>query len=91
MNNRNLIIREILPKAGLVYSEKSSLSEILCKPKIMPLKSITLEKIETLEKELSEKGFIPEKSTVQNNKTDDPHSKMRQLQEEYERKQAMQQ
>jgi len=41
---------EILPKSGLVYSEKTSLSEVLCKPKIMPLKSITLEKIEQMEK-----------------------------------------
>uniref|UniRef100_A0A7S1HZ42 Uncharacterized protein n=1 Tax=Eutreptiella gymnastica TaxID=73025 RepID=A0A7S1HZ42_9EUGL len=42
-------LREVLPKAGLVYSEKSSLSEILSKPKILPLKSITLERIEEME------------------------------------------
>ena len=36
-------IREILPKNGLVYSEKGGLAEILCKPKILPLKSIVLE------------------------------------------------
>jgi BBSome-interacting protein 1 len=35
-------IKEIMPKAGLVYSEKASLSEVLCKPKILPLKSVTL-------------------------------------------------
>jgi BBSome-interacting protein 1 len=45
-------LSEILPKAGLVYSEKSNLSAVLCKPKIMPIKSITLEKIEAMEKEL---------------------------------------
>lgn len=45
-------LSEILPKAGLVYSEKSNLSEVLCKPKIMPIKSITLEKIEAMEKEM---------------------------------------
>jgi BBSome-interacting protein 1 len=39
-------IKEILPKAGLVYSEKATLSEILCKPKILPLKSVTLMKLE---------------------------------------------
>jgi len=44
-------LHEVLPKAGLVYSEKGSLSEVLCKPKIMPLKSITLERIEQMEKE----------------------------------------
>jgi hypothetical protein len=41
-------ITEILPKAGLVYSEKGNSSEILNKPKILPIKSITLEKIELM-------------------------------------------
>lgn len=31
-------IKEVLPKAGLLYSEKGSLVEVLCKPKIMPVK-----------------------------------------------------
>eukprot|EP00462_Mataza_sp_D1_P002855 CAMPEP_0175118226 /NCGR_PEP_ID=MMETSP0086_2-20121207/19414_1 /TAXON_ID=136419 /ORGANISM="Unknown Unknown, Strain D1" /LENGTH=63 /DNA_ID=CAMNT_0016399203 /DNA_START=16 /DNA_END=207 /DNA_ORIENTATION=+ len=44
-------LKEVLPKAGLVYSEKGNLSEVLCKPKIMPIKSITLEKIEQMEKQ----------------------------------------
>lgn len=35
-------IKEILPKSGLVYSEKAALQEVLCKPKILPLKSVTL-------------------------------------------------
>ena len=43
------VIAEVLPKAGLVVSEKGSLSEILCKPKLMPLKSITLQKLEEME------------------------------------------
>ncbi len=43
------MLNEVLPKAGLVYSEKGNLSEVLCKPKIMPIKSITLEKIESME------------------------------------------
>mmetsp|Transcript_42021 Transcript_42021/g.107462 ORF Transcript_42021/g.107462 Transcript_42021/m.107462 type:complete len:83 (-) Transcript_42021:20-268(-) len=47
-------IQEVLPKAGLVVSEKGNLAEILCKPKIMPLKSITLEKLEEMEKRLAE-------------------------------------
>lgn len=44
----------MLPRAGLVYSEKSTLSEILCKPKILPLKSVTLEKIEQMEKDAAQ-------------------------------------
>ena len=47
----SMILREILPKTGLVYSERGALSEILCKPKIMPLKSAVLEKIQKIEGE----------------------------------------
>lgn len=47
------ILQEVLPKAGLVYSEKGNLSEVLCKPKIMPIKSVTLEKIEQMEQEMA--------------------------------------
>ena len=42
-------LQEVLPKAGLVYSEKGNLSEVLCKPKILPIKSLTLEKLEEME------------------------------------------
>jgi hypothetical protein len=31
-------IAEVLPKRGLVYSEKSSLNIVFCKPKILPVK-----------------------------------------------------
>ena len=47
------VLNEVLPKAGLVYSEKGNLSEVLCKPKIMPIKSVTLEKIEQMDKEMA--------------------------------------
>ena len=42
-------VQEVLPKAGLVVSEKGNLTEVLCKPKILPLKSITLQKLEDME------------------------------------------
>merc|ERR1712216_145374 len=35
-------LKEVLPKAGLVYSEKGNLGEILCKPKLIPIKSRAL-------------------------------------------------
>ena len=55
-------LKEILPKAGLVYcmilfcifnkeAERGNISEVLSKPKIMPIKSITLEKIEKMERD----------------------------------------
>ncbi|KAK9829436.1 hypothetical protein WJX72_005855 [[Myrmecia] bisecta] len=42
-------LTEILPKTGLVFSQKGELTEVLCKPKIMPLKSVTLERLEEME------------------------------------------
>ena len=44
---------------GLVYSEKGNLSEVLCKPKIMPIKSLTLEKIEDMEAQAARQQAIP--------------------------------
>lgn len=44
-------LHEVLPKTGLVYSERGALSEILCKPKIIPLKSAVLEKLQKIEGE----------------------------------------
>ena len=48
-NDLKSLLREVLPKAGLVYSERGGLSEVLCKPKIMPLKSAVLEQLQKLE------------------------------------------
>lgn len=45
-------LKEITPKNGLIFSQKGPLSEVLCKPKILPLKSITLQKLEEMEKNL---------------------------------------
>lgn len=50
-NMQRLQIQEVLPKAGLVYSERGNLTEVLCKPKIMPIKSATLLRIEEIEKQ----------------------------------------
>eukprot|EP00823_Brevimastigomonas_motovehiculus_P002522 TRINITY_DN1538_c0_g1_i3.p1 TRINITY_DN1538_c0_g1~~TRINITY_DN1538_c0_g1_i3.p1 ORF type:complete len:141 (-),score=21.67 TRINITY_DN1538_c0_g1_i3:253-675(-) len=49
-------LHEVLPKVGLVYSEKGNLSEILCKPKIMPIKSMTLQKIEEMDREAKKRA-----------------------------------
>ena len=48
-------VREILPKRGLVYQE-SNPQLVLCKPKLLPLKSVTLEKLEKMQKEANEKA-----------------------------------
>ncbi|GFH26418.1 BBSome-interacting protein 1, partial [Haematococcus lacustris] len=51
---KDLQPKEVLPKAGLVVSEKGNLTEVLCKPKILPLKSITLQKLEDMEARVAE-------------------------------------
>ncbi|CAK0863134.1 unnamed protein product, partial [Prorocentrum cordatum] len=53
-SQKQTAIPEVLPKAGLVYSEKGNLSEVLCKPKIMPIKSSALERIEQMERDFQE-------------------------------------
>ena len=53
-SHRQSVLQEVLPKSGLMFSEKHKPSEILCKPKIMPLKSITLEKLEEMQKQVAE-------------------------------------
>ena len=43
-------ILEVLPKTGLVFSEKSNVLELMCKPKIMPIKSDALRRLEEAER-----------------------------------------
>ena len=46
-------IQEVLPKKGLAYSNRQPIP-VLCKPKILPLKSVTLEKLEKMQKNAQE-------------------------------------
>ena len=50
---KSFLFKEVLPKNGQLYQQDNP-SLVLCKPKIMPLKSITLEKMETMQKEAQE-------------------------------------
>lgn len=50
-------IREILPRKGYLHCE-DSLTFVLCKPKLLPLKSFTMEKLEKLQAEAIEKAKI---------------------------------
>eukprot|EP00051_Salpingoeca_urceolata_P025940 m.472398 g.472398 ORF g.472398 m.472398 type:complete len:83 (-) comp20384_c0_seq1:136-384(-) len=46
----------VLPTTGLVYPQASDTTPILCKPRIMPLKSASLLKQEQLAKQAEELG-----------------------------------
>ncbi|CAG7835948.1 unnamed protein product [Allacma fusca] len=48
-------MREILPKKGYLHCE-DSLTFVLCKPKLLPLKSSTVEKLEKIQQEAVEKA-----------------------------------
>ena len=48
------MFREVLPKQGMVYQEEQP-TVVLCKPKLLPLKSVTLEKLEKMQKDAEEK------------------------------------
>ena len=47
------LVHEVLPKYGLLFTEQCPMP-VLCKPKIMPLKSVTLEKLEKMQKDAQE-------------------------------------
>lgn len=49
----NMVLPEILPKKGVLYFEETN-HMVLCKPRIMPLKSATLERMEQIQKEAQE-------------------------------------
>ena len=44
-------LKNALPKNGLLYNETNNFELVLCKPKLLPLKSITIRKLEELDKE----------------------------------------
>ena len=47
------LFQEVLPKQGVVYQEDVP-SLVLCKPKLLPMKSVTLEKLEKMQREAQE-------------------------------------
>lgn len=47
-------LKEVLPRKGILYQEDFAYLA-LCRPKLMPLKSVTLEKLETMQKSAQEK------------------------------------
>ncbi|XP_065495248.1 BBSome-interacting protein 1 [Caloenas nicobarica] len=51
--------REVLPKQGQLSVEDAA-SMVLCKPKVLPLKSVTLEKLEKLQRAALEAARPPE-------------------------------
>lgn len=48
-------IREVLPRKGYLHCE-DSLTFVLCKPKLLPLKSFTMEKLEKIQADAVEKA-----------------------------------
>ena len=49
-NRANL--KPVIPKIGIRFSRRDEFQEILCKPKLIPLKSLNLMKLEEMEREL---------------------------------------
>lgn len=52
MNKQSSNLKSIIPKTGMVFSKRDEFTEIMCKPKLIPLKSLNLMKLEEMEKEL---------------------------------------
>ena len=47
-------VSELLPKRGIILHEKGKLSEVLCKPKILPLRSKVVIRMQELERQRQE-------------------------------------
>ena len=54
----SVAVSEVIPKSGLVFSEKGCLTYTLCKPKVMAIKSVTLQKLEEMEKKAAGLGRV---------------------------------
>lgn len=52
--DNSVSIKHFVPKVGLLH-HKESAQMILCKPKLMPLKSVTLEKLQKMQSEAEKK------------------------------------
>ena len=52
-------LKSAIPKNPEIFREKSNFPEVLCKPKLLPLKSITIKKLEELEKEFEKNNNAP--------------------------------
>lgn len=65
MSNLNQEIKPVIPNQGIVIQEEKPFF-IVCKPKLLPLKSVTLEKVEKMQKEAENiaKQQLIEKSQV---------------------------
>ena len=63
MSGKTSGLKEVIPTSGLLFGEQS-LFPVLCKPRLMPLKSVTLEKLERMQKEAQEKMWEMEKAEV---------------------------
>lgn len=56
-----MVLKEVLPRKGLLYQE-DNMPLALCRPKLMPLKSVTLEKLEEMHKTTIEKSLQQQES-----------------------------
>ncbi|XP_017761026.1 PREDICTED: BBSome-interacting protein 1 [Eufriesea mexicana] len=66
MDNSAEKIDVILPRQSLLYQEEN-LDYILCKPKLIPLKSVTLEKLEKMQKDAE----LKIREAIENNNAND--------------------
>jgi hypothetical protein len=61
------VLKPVIPKSGLVFTDKNIFNEIVCKPKLLALKSLTLQKLEDMEKALLHQNAAnPKKPDVGN-------------------------
>ncbi|CAI5452473.1 unnamed protein product [Caenorhabditis angaria] len=61
MGKKGTVLEESLPENSLYLFQDETLSPIFCKSKLIPLKTITMQKLEKMQQEMMEKLKFPEK------------------------------
>ena len=65
-NKEELIksLKTVIQNDGILFNETKNFAEVLCKPKLLPLKSITIRKLEELDKEFEKNNNANNTSKV---------------------------
>ena len=57
-------LKTVIQNDGILFNETKNFAEVLCKPKLLPLKSITIRKLEELDKEFEKNNNANNTSKV---------------------------
>nr|XP_032808413.1 BBSome-interacting protein 1-like [Petromyzon marinus]XP_032808414.1 BBSome-interacting protein 1-like [Petromyzon marinus] len=84
------MFKEVLPKQGQLSVEGSP-SLAMCKPKLLPLKSLTLERMEQLQRDAQQEVRIAQQHEQQQQQQEEQQEEQQQQQEEQQQEEQSEQ